>query len=163
MFELAPVELATIAGSVAADFHQAAKNQDLSLSLKPPKSSTLILADADRLEQVVCNLVDNALKYTPKGSITLDWRFTSNRRRRSFITLLVQDTGSGIEPKRLPEVFTKFRRLHRPETIRSFGAGLGLFIAKSFVEKMNGTITVTSRLGKGTTFAVTFPCYLPDK
>ena len=163
MFKMAPIELESVARKVVADFRTSAENHLLPLTLKKPLFPTTVLADADRLEQVICNLVDNAVKYTPSGQITLDWRQTTNRQRRSFVTLLVQDTGLGIESKQLPEVFTKFRRLHQPETIRSFGAGLGLFIVKSFVEKMNGAVTVTSHLGKGTTFAVTFPCHPPNR
>jgi len=143
---------------IVRDFKPRASAKGLTLSLSRPTGSDLLRLDPERIEQVFANLIDNALKYTDQGSVKIFFEEVAarNSQQRSLV-INVRDTGIGIGLKNTEEVFRKFHRVHRPEQSKEQGAGLGLYIVKSFVEKQGGTITVKSRVGKGTHFAVTFP------
>ena len=106
-------------------------------------------ADKGRMSQVISNLLSNAIKFTKKGTITIA---TKIDKRNSYILISVKDTGTGIDPEILPELFSKF-------TTKSFsGVGLGLFISKSIVEAHGGKIWAENNSdGNGTTFTFTLP------
>ena len=111
-----------------------------------------VLADGDRLEQVLVNLLGNALIYTEKGSITLKaW----NEEQRLWIAVI--DTGSGIAPQDLPHVFERFWRSGTARARNSRGSGIGLAISRRLVELQGGVMQVESQLGKGTTFRFFLP------
>jgi signal transduction histidine kinase len=114
----------------------------------------VVQGDAGRLDQVLSNLVANALRYTPPGgTITLDARLDG-----ASVQILVTDTGAGIAPKDLPFIFDRFWRGDRARTHTSgAGSGLGLSIANQLVKAHNGEIEVVSEIGKGTTFTVKLP------
>ncbi len=115
------------------------------------KQQTLsVRGDAQRLKQLLVNLVDNAIKYTPeKGTITL-----SLYRDREWAHLEVTDTGIGIAPEQLPYIFNRFYRVDKPRSRGSGGTGLGLAIVKGIAEQHGGKVTVTSEPGRGSTFDV---------
>lgn len=108
--------------------------------------------DPNRLNEVVQNLVDNAIKYTMEGSVTI--RLTGDNR---VVQVQVQDTGLGIPEEDIPHLFQKFYRVDNSTTRTVGGTGLGLFICKKIVELYNGRIWVESRLGKGSTFYINLP------
>jgi len=109
-----------------------------------------VKGDADRLEQVLRNLVDNAIRYTPEGgTITL-----SLFQDGGWALLKVADTGIGISPEHLPHIFDRFYRADKARSRASGGTGLGLAIVKGIVEQHGGRVTVTSEPGKGSTFTV---------
>lgn len=111
--------------------------------------------DADRIEQVLTNLIDNAIRHTNEnGTIKL-----SQKMHAKGIEISVQDDGTGIPEEDLPFVFERFYKADKARTRGRAGTGLGLAIAKNIIDAHNGTITVQSKLGQGTTF--TF--ILPDK
>ena len=112
-----------------------------------------VTADRDRLEQVLTNLIDNALKYTPTGG-RVDVRVAQADRE---VEISVSDTGKGIGPADLPHVFERFYRADRSRTRGSGGTGLGLAIARHIVEAHGGRIRVDSLLDEGTTFLFTIP------
>ena len=119
-----------------------------------------IHGDTDRLKQVLLDILDNALKYTPpSGRITLMARMDDPEH----ISMTVQDSGSGIEPEALPHVFDRFYRAD-PSRTRSVqqtgGSGLGLAIAKGLIEAHRGTITLASEPGQGTTVTIRLPLAL---
>lgn len=113
-----------------------------------------VQGDADRLIQVLVNVVGNALKYTPAGGQVE----ISARRQDGFVVLAVQDTGIGITAEHLPHVFTRFYRVDKSRARASGGSGIGLTIAKSIVEAHGGRTWVESQgSGKGSTFFFTLP------
>jgi two-component system phosphate regulon sensor histidine kinase PhoR len=107
--------------------------------------------DAKALEQVLVNLLDNAVKYTPEGgSVEL-----TGRNEASRVELSVRDTGLGIEAKHLPRLFERFYRVDRGRSREMGGTGLGLSIVRHLVSAMGGDVRVQSQLGLGSTFTVT--------
>jgi len=116
------------------------------------EDQALVLGDSDRLRQLLLNLVDNALKYTPAGGeVTL-----TLRRRDGWVQVIVEDTGIGISPEDLPHIFERHYRADRSRG-RSGGHGLGLAIAQWIAQAHDGRIEVTSELGKGSRFTVWLP------
>lgn len=143
---------------VVRDFKPKAASKGVTLSLTNSKLPDCVRLDPERTEQIFANLIDNATKYTEQGAIKVWAELNEGRQNsESWVTINIRDTGIGIDVKNIEEIFEKFHRAHRPEQSREQGAGLGLYIVKSFVEKQNGTITVKSRVGKGTHFAIAFP------
>ncbi len=109
-----------------------------------------VFADGDKLQQVLINLLDNALRYTPAGG-----RVTLSARGGEKTTIRVSDTGSGIPAADLPHVFERFYRADKSRSRESGGSGIGLAIARSYVRAMGGEIEVASTPGAGTTFTIT--------
>jgi PAS domain S-box-containing protein len=121
------------------------------------RTGPVVLADPARFNQVLLNLVDNAIKFTEKGSVTI-----SANSRDGWTEIMVSDTGPGIPPESLPYVFEAFNQ-GRSGISRSEGAGLGLAIVKQLVELHGGTITVRSVVGKGTNFIFRLPAALTEE
>lgn len=118
----------------------------------PPQLPPL-LADRARLQQILLNLISNAVKYTqPEG-----WVRVSAEQRDRMLRIEVQDNGLGISPEDQVHIFERFYRVRRPETDSIEGTGLGLAIVKTLVEAHRGTIGLESRLGEGTTFYLMLP------
>lgn len=111
-----------------------------------------VYADPDRLREVITNLFDNAVKYTPSGKISIG--VTGNNK---VVQFYIKDTGAGIPAEDLPHLFQKFYRVDNSETRTIGGTGLGLFICRKIIELYNGKIWVTSQQGKGSTFYVNIP------
>jgi two-component system phosphate regulon sensor histidine kinase PhoR len=110
-------------------------------------------ADEEAIDQILDNLVDNALKYTPDGGrITVDWREDGEN-----VCLEVTDTGIGIPDQDLARIFERFYRVDKARSREMGGTGLGLSIVKHLVQAMRGTVSASSRVGLGTTFAVRLP------
>lgn len=125
------------------------------LSIKIPPGLSPVWADADRLEQILTNLVDNAIKYSPaQTTVTISARAV--HEDQEMVEFSVTDEGGGIASEHLPQIFSKFSRLDNPLTRQTEGTGLGLYITKSLVVALDGTISVTSSPGM-TTFTVQIP------
>jgi PAS domain S-box-containing protein len=117
-----------------------------------PPALPLAQADPHRVMQVVSNLLDNAIKFSPPGTtVTLDAEVLS-----SNVVVNVRDQGPGIAPDHLPRIFERFYRVE-DSSVRTSGVGLGLAICKGLVEAMHGHITVTSQVGHGSTFSFSLP------
>ena len=108
-------------------------------------------ANRDQIEQVLINLLDNAIKYTPNGG-RVDIRAEESG---DLLTVHVSDTGIGIMSQDLPRVFERFYRVDKARSRQSGGTGLGLAIVKHIVETHGGSVTVQSEYGRGTTFVFT--------
>jgi signal transduction histidine kinase len=132
-------------------FAPIAAQRSIHLSSEVPSAPCVLRCDRDRLLQVVSNLVDNALKFTPEGgTVTLSLRCLDEG-----VSLSVADTGPGIHTEQLPHIFEKHwsgRGKARAD------AGLGLYIVKGIVAAHGGTIQVDTKPGAGTTFSISLPC-----
>jgi two-component system OmpR family sensor kinase len=117
------------------------------------EDQALVSGDADRLRQLLLNLVDNAIKHTPaaSGEVTL-----TLHRAGGWVQVGVEDNGAGIAPEDLPHIFERFYRAD-PSRSRAGGSGLGLAIAKWVAEAHGGRIDVESQAGRGSTFTVWLP------
>jgi PAS domain S-box-containing protein len=120
----------------------------------PANDKITIRTDKNRIMQVFGNLLNNAIKFTNKGKIEYGFSVKEN-----FIKFHVKDTGIGIAPENHSLIFERFRQVDSTYTRNYGGNGLGLSIAKALVEKLGGTITLRSELGKGSTFFVSIPFY----
>jgi two-component system sensor histidine kinase BaeS len=123
------------------------------LIVKPLNESIAIKGDWDKVMQILTNVVNNALKYTPEGrSVTI-----SAIKDRQMGGFLIKDEGIGIAPQDLPHIFERFYRGDKSRARKTGGVGVGLSIVKALVEAHKGTIKVESELDKGTTFTILFP------
>jgi PAS domain S-box-containing protein len=124
-----------------------------------------LMGDSNRLSQVLVNLVSNAIKFTAKGGVrvTLRWVPPVSPGQNGALILSVTDTGIGISPQQQQQLFQKFSQADSSTTRRYGGTGLGLAICRNLVELMNGTISVTSSAGIGSTFVCRVPMMPVDK
>lgn len=149
------VDLADLLADAVTSFSGQAEEAGIGLELALADNSPAIVhGDADRLDQVLGNLISNALRYTPAGGSVI----LSARREGDGLAIRVTDTGEGIPPADLPFVFDRFWRGDRARTHREgAGSGLGLSIASQLVQAHRGTLSVQSELGKGTEFVIRLP------
>ncbi|HNT76341.1 MAG TPA: ATP-binding protein [Anaerolineae bacterium] len=148
------LDVGQIVDQVITELRPLVEQKRLNLRWKKPPKPLFVSADLNRLERVVRNLVDNAIKYTPAGVIEVEVR-TVLADGRPQIHLQVIDTGIGIPAEQLSRIFERFYRVDPAHTIP--GAGLGLAIVKEIVEAHGGEIQVSSTPGKGSTFEVILP------
>lgn len=125
---------------------------DTSKSLKTIQPLYYCFIDADRVREVITNVFDNAVKYTPEGRVTLG--LTGNEQ---VVQVKISDTGPGIPEEDLPHLFQKFYRVDNSATRSIGGTGLGLFICKKIIEIYNGNIWAESKVGEGSTFYINLP------
>lgn len=148
---LAPV---TIEGTVTQAIkllEQKAADKGVQLILTGLKEAPRVLADRGRLEQVIINLIDNGIKYTPKGGLVT----VSASDTGPLVKVAVNDTGIGIPARDLPRIFERFYRVDEARSRDMGGTGLGLSIVKHIVQLHGGTVAVESTPGKGSTFSFT--------
>lgn len=127
-----------------------AKAKGIALGMQFTKVNPWVEGDPDRISQVMFNLVSNAIKYTPpQGKVTVKVTCDDD-----VVTTQITDSGPGISPEDLDRVFERFYRADNSTTRETGGTGLGLAITKALVERMGGSVTVTSTLGLGTTFSI---------
>ncbi|HEY2155039.1 MAG TPA: ATP-binding protein, partial [Isosphaeraceae bacterium] len=130
-----------------------AKGQALALDLGSLDDNTTVVADEEAIRQILDNLLDNAVKYTPEGG----WVRVACSATPEEISIEVADSGIGIPRADLPRVFERFYRVDKARSRELGGTGLGLAIVKHLIQAIGGTITVTSRLGEGTQFTIHLP------
>lgn len=139
---------------VMRKFTSIAKELDIELINEVSDEINEISIDADRIEQVLTNLIDNAIRHTPKGGeINIRAKLKSNDK----LLLEIQDTGVGIPEEDLPFVFERFYKVDKARTRGHSGTGLGLSIVKNIIQAHVGNILVTSKSGQGTTFSILLP------
>ncbi|MBE9195477.1 HAMP domain-containing histidine kinase [Synechocystis sp. LEGE 06083] len=127
------------------------------LILAAPSPLPPVLADPDRTEQILVNLIGNAVRYTPSGAITIDAHLGNDQEKNNLLWVTVTDTGIGIAAGDLPYVFERFWRADKSRSRYSGGTGLGLAIAKRLVELQGGNLLVRSTLGHGSEFSFSLP------
>jgi len=112
-----------------------------------------VQADPKNIEEILNNLISNAINYSPEGgNVTV-----TAQGLGEYMEIKVEDTGVGISPEELPKIFDKFYRVKHPKTRKVTGTGLGLAIVKGIVDAHQGTIDVESVVGKGTIFKILLP------
>jgi signal transduction histidine kinase len=149
----ATIDLAEMLENLRERFLSAAREKGIELTVDAAPGLTSIVADRDRLEQVLINLVDNALKYSAGGRVSVHVRVPGPGR----VLFEVSDSGPGIPPEDLPRIFDRFFRVERSRSQQYGGSGLGLAICKQLVDAMGGSISAESRLGEGSVFRVELP------
>jgi len=151
--QLESINLATLVRATTDELRALADEKHLALYVHADLQNPTVLNDSVRLRQILVNLISNAIKFTNTGSIEVKiWELSPER-----VVLTVQDTGIGIAPNELEHIFEEFRQVDQTLTKKYPGTGLGLAITKSLVELMQGTITVESQLGQGSTFRIELP------
>lgn len=156
----APVPAAACIERVAGMFAEKVRNKGLKLAITiDPKVPSVILADEQRICQVLTNLLANAIKFTERGQIEISVDYAESRFDSSMpgITVAVLDTGIGIPAEKMDRLFQRFSQVDSSATRKYGGSGLGLALCKSLVESMGGHIWVESSTGKGSTFTFWLP------
>jgi PAS domain S-box-containing protein len=153
---LAPetIEVSRVIMNAAEAVNATATAKEITVTMSLPPTLGLIVADPTRIQQVIWNLLNNALKFTPRGG-KVD---VSARRTASHVQVSVTDSGEGIDPQFLPHIFEPFRQAESPQTRVHGGLGLGLSIVRYIAEAHGGTVSAESKgRGHGSTFTVTLP------
>lgn len=149
-----PCDLIEIIKACINETSSIATPKNLSIKLNDPLKSVIVLGDKEKIRQILINLISNGIKYTEQGGITINVEKTLGSRYK----ISIQDTGKGIPKENIKFLFNKFQRTDPTRHMTS--TGLGLYISRLLVEKMNGTITLeNSEEGKGSTFSFTLPIY----
>lgn len=163
-----PIDLHTIVGIVLKNNEPMVKGKELKLVNNVAKDMPLVLADENRLQQILYNLVGNAVKFTERGQVLVGvsrrdealprlHNETYPNKSENVITIFVQDTGIGIPPEKQEAIFQEFQQADDSISREFAGTGLGLSISKKLVELHGGKMWVESEEGKGSTFSFTLP------
>jgi signal transduction histidine kinase len=156
---LAPADLRQVVSSVERLFRHDASAHNIGLRVQMPTRLPRLNADAERIQQVLINLVGNALKFTPSGGqITISVGLTADTQA---VEIAVRDTGIGISAEDQQRIFDEFALGRHPRRHPGQGAGLGLAIARRIVQAHRGRLEVSSKPGQGSTFWFTLPLKRP--
>ncbi|GCE11108.1 sensor histidine kinase [Tengunoibacter tsumagoiensis] len=151
--DLAPLDMHALVDETAAVIEPECAESEISLYNEISPKIAPILADSDRITQVLLNLLDNARRHTPRGGkITV-----GAQAEKTMLHLWISDTGSGIDPADLPHIFERFYRADRSRTTTTGGSGLGLSIVKAIITAHGGKVWAESTIGKGTRIHFTLP------
>jgi signal transduction histidine kinase len=148
------INLSHLVTELKSDYAMVSKEKCLAINWHVPPDLPDIVCDRMKLRQLVINLVNNAIKFTDQGSVDISFRAVVDE---PFVEFSVADTGIGMAAESLPHIFDKFRQVDSTTTRHYSGAGLGLYLVKSFAAVMGGSVSVQSTLGEGTTFTVRIP------
>jgi signal transduction histidine kinase len=132
-------------------------DKDVKLVWEVPTDLPTVCTDRGKLKHILENLVNNAIKFTDGGSVTISARYRPGRKIMEF---KVSDTGIGISKDQLATIFERFRQVDSSDTRAYGGVGLGLYIVKKYTTLLEGTIQVDSKPGEGSTFTLRIPCQL---
>ncbi len=151
-FERVPSDLNECVNAVIELLHPEIQDSPIQIIFEPQPYLKPFYCNPDRMKQLLINLLDNAIKYTEEGTITV-----SLKEEENDLILSVKDTGIGIEKEYLARIFERFYRVDKGRSRKQGGTGLGLSIVKHIVELYNGNIQLNSTLGVGTEFIITLP------
>lgn len=134
--------------SILSEFSLMAEEKNIQLVFNPSKSGIQVYGDKEKLHQVFVNLLQNAIKYTDEGKVEI-----SLEEEKKLVSISIKDTGIGIPEEDLKRIFERFYRVDKARSRTVGGTGLGLAIVKHIIEAHNSKISVTSKLGEGSTFS----------
>ncbi len=149
-FELEPIDVEAIASDVIASLESKAHDRSVEVVLEKPQEPMIARADVYAIDHVLINLIDNGIKYTPSGGRVV----VRLHQTDAHVIIEITDTGPGIGPLHLPRIFERFYRIDAGRSRDRGGTGLGLSIVKHLTTRMDGEVSVESRVGDGTTFRV---------
>ncbi|WP_456278860.1 sensor histidine kinase [Bacillus sp. AK128] len=156
--KMSPIAFAQLIADVVDRFELEAKQKQLHFNLNLDEG-VIIEGDSDRLEQVISNLIDNAIRYSPNNSqIQVSLTIRTNESE-----LMIKDFGSGISSEHVPRLFERFYRVEKARSRNEGGAGLGLAIVQNIIKKHRGNIVVESEVEKGTTFRISLPLIMEKR
>lgn len=157
------IDVHKVTRSIVNDFASRAKERGIAINFLPDTTSgqpvvPVFFANVDRdhYREVVGNLVENAIKYTREGEVKVDIKGTNEQ-----VYISIEDSGLGIPAEDIPHLFQKFYRVDNSDTREIGGTGLGLYLSRRLTESMDGTLTVESTYGKGSTFTIELPRVSP--
>ena len=147
-----PTDLAAFTADLASNFRSACEKAGLELTVDCPPLAEPVFVDRPMWEKIVLNLLSNAFKFTFAGEITV-----SLRQVGRSVEFRVRDTGTGISPEEMPQLFERFHRVENARGRTHEGSGIGLALVQELVKLHAGTISATSEVGQGTTFLISIP------
>jgi two-component system phosphate regulon sensor histidine kinase PhoR len=162
-FEIVAVDVAEIVDQCLEDHRRSAEAKRICLSTEPGEPQIRVNADREGLREILDNLIDNAIKYTPEGgSVTVSWHEVAGEHssfsiQHPSVRIAVRDTGIGIKPQHQARVFERFYRVDKARSRELGGTGLGLAIVKHLAQSFGGKVAIDSEPGKGSTFTVELP------
>jgi signal transduction histidine kinase len=158
--DLSDVDLVELSRRKISQFARQALQKNIHLELVVPAPLPAIRLDSKRIEQVISNLISNALRFTPAGGhieVTLTAENGDLQSGSGWLTIGIADSGEGIAAEHLPHIFNRFYRVETSRSRSEGGTGLGLAIVKQMVEAHGGQVSVVSQPGRGSTFSVRLP------
>ena len=154
-YNMAEEDLVSLISDIGSDMEMQATEKNLYITVQLQKQLPKVYVDRNRIQQAVSDLLNNAIKFTDAGGITI-----TAEQKDDFIQVAVKDTGMGIPPEELGKLFLRFSQIHRSKNPKHKGTGLGLSIVKSIIEMHGGRTWAESEgLNKGSTFYFTLPAY----
>ncbi|HOP65275.1 MAG TPA: transporter substrate-binding domain-containing protein [Spirochaetota bacterium] len=150
--EMTPIKIDGFIGNISPVMEMMAREKGLDYKMLSGKPGVTVMTDRDRIGQIIFNLVNNAVKYTHEGEISLDVAYND------CLQISVTDTGIGIPDDKIKEIFKPFAQIKMEGEAKTRGLGLGLSIVRLIVKMMDGSIDVKSDPGSGSTFTVRIPC-----
>jgi signal transduction histidine kinase len=164
--ELKPVDMAELVQHKISQIEAPAHEKGIQLEFNAADALPMVMADPVRMEQVISNLLTNAIRHTPRGgtitfSVTRQDNGVNERVTGHQLLISVKDTGEGIPPENLPHIFERFYRVDNSRARSEGGTGLGLAIVKQIVDAHGGKVRAESQIGKGSTFYVALPVQSP--
>jgi two-component system sensor histidine kinase ResE len=151
------VDLNLLTEMAVMSHHILAESRGLTMTYQATNGKTMVSVDYDKFMQVINNLIENAINYTPDGGEIQVATECCVKDKRPWAAVTVRDTGIGIPEHEIQHLFERFFRGGEPQEMRVQGSGLGLAIVKEIVELHGGTVTVESQVGDGSTFTVWLP------
>lgn len=153
-YTITDVDSSSLLSMICNNYQPIASAKNLQLILNTDNQVPHVIADQGRLQEIFTNLIDNAIKYTAEGTVTISQRLSSDSKN---VVTIVQDTGFGMSDEARKRLFQRFYRIKTDQTKTISGTGLGLWIIKQYIEAMGGNIEVQSMEGVGSSFIVAMP------
>jgi signal transduction histidine kinase len=150
--EREPIDLAALVREGVRSIESLAVAKGLALSVDVPEGSTTVVTDGSKLRHILTNLLGNAIRYTDRGRVSVRARLDAET-----VMLEIQDTGIGIAPEHLEQIFERFWQVEKSNTNLRGGTGLGLVVTRDLARALGGDVEVQSELARGSLFRVRLP------